>query len=52
MCVCVCVCVCVYVCLLSVVETELYTHPWAPEGVRLGLVAMGVFGSTYVHWVG
>lgn len=39
------VCMCVYP--VSVVETELYTYPWAPEGVRFALVSMGVFGSTY-----
>lgn len=40
-------CESVFVCPVSVVETEIYTHLRAPEGVRLGSVAMGVFGSTY-----
>lgn len=39
------------VCPVSVVETVIYTHPQPPEGARLGLVAMGVFGSTYTHQI-
>lgn len=40
-------CVCVCVSCLCCGDGAIHTHPQAPEGVRLGLVAMEVFGSTY-----
>lgn len=40
-------CVCVCLSCLCCGDSVILTHTWAPVGVRLGLVAMGVFESTH-----